>query len=118
MRVALLVILFALCAIPTGSAQTGLPQFGGGGGANYGGYAFVECTAANKPGGAAGADAGVVPRGAPRERAAAVAGGDPAGQSRQHRRQGSHGVEGSRRSRADGLVPGGRGMRRRPKPER
>src|SRR5688500_9927748 len=49
MRVAVFMLLFAFCAVHTGTAQTGLPQFGGGGGANYGGYAFVECTAANKP---------------------------------------------------------------------
>jgi hypothetical protein len=42
-------LLFALCAVPAGTAQTGLPQFGGGQSANYVGYAFVECTAANKP---------------------------------------------------------------------
>ena len=49
MRVAVFMLLFALCLVPAGNAQTGLPQFGGGAAANYGGYAFVECTAANKP---------------------------------------------------------------------
>ena len=49
MRIAVFMLLFALCAVPTGIAQTGLPQFGGGGAANYGGYAFIECNAANKP---------------------------------------------------------------------
>ena len=48
MRVALFVTVFGLCSIPAGTAQS-LPQFGGGGGANYVGYAFVECTAANQP---------------------------------------------------------------------
>ena len=46
-RVALLLIVFALCAVPGGTQS--LPQFGGGGGATYVGYAFVECTAANTP---------------------------------------------------------------------
>ena len=49
MRVAVFMVLFALCAVPAGTAQTGLPQFGGGQAANYVGYAFVECTAANTP---------------------------------------------------------------------
>jgi hypothetical protein len=40
--------LFGFCAIQAGTAQS-LPQIGGGGGANYLGYAFVECSAANKP---------------------------------------------------------------------
>src|SRR5688572_1470271 len=48
MRIAVFMLLFALCAVPTGTAQTGLPQFGGGGATNYGGYAFIECTAANQ----------------------------------------------------------------------
>ena len=48
MRVALFVTVFGLCSIPAGTAQS-LPQFGGGGGANYVGYAFVDCTAASKP---------------------------------------------------------------------
>jgi len=46
-RVALLLIVFALCAVPGGTQS--LPQFGGGGSVNYVGYAFAECTAANKP---------------------------------------------------------------------
>jgi hypothetical protein len=49
MRVAVFMLLFALCAVPAGTAQTGLPQFGGGQAANYVGYAFVECTAAKQP---------------------------------------------------------------------
>ena len=48
--------------------------------ANYGGYAFVECTAANKPAVRLVLMQGVVPR-TFRERAAYVANGDPAGQS-------------------------------------
>jgi hypothetical protein len=80
MRVALLVIMFALCAIPTGRAQS-LPQFGGGGGANYGGYAFVECTAANKPAVRLVLMQGVVPKdlpaSAPRPSLAVILPGSP-----------------------------------------
>ncbi len=80
MRVALLVILFALCAIPTGTAQS-LPQFGGGGAANYGGYAFVECTAANKPAVRLVLMQGVVPKdlpaSAPRPSLAVILPGNP-----------------------------------------
>jgi hypothetical protein len=49
MRVAVLILALVFCAVPRGSAQQGGPQFGGGGPANYNGYAFVECTAANTP---------------------------------------------------------------------
>ncbi len=49
MRVAVFIFAFVLLAGPAGIAQQGGPQFGGGGAAQYGGYAFVECTATNAP---------------------------------------------------------------------
>jgi hypothetical protein len=49
MRKAVLILAGVLLAMPAGGAQTGGPQFGGGGATQYNGYAFVECTAANKP---------------------------------------------------------------------
>src|SRR5918993_1449514 len=49
MRVAVFILAFVFCAVPRGIAQQGGPQFGGGGPANYNGYGFVECTAANTP---------------------------------------------------------------------
>ena len=81
MRIAVFMLLFALCAVPTGTAQTGLPQFGGGGAANYGGYAFIECTAANKPAVRLVLMQGVVPKdlpaSAPRPSLAVILPGSP-----------------------------------------
>jgi hypothetical protein len=49
MRMAVFIVAFVLAAAPAGIAQQGGPQLGGGGAAQYNGYAFVECTAANAP---------------------------------------------------------------------
>ena len=49
MRVAALIVAVVIFAAPAGTAQQGGPQFGGGGAAQYNGYAFVECTASNAP---------------------------------------------------------------------
>lgn len=46
MRVAVLMMAFSVFAAPAGVAQRGS---GGGGAAQYNGYAFVECTASNTP---------------------------------------------------------------------
>jgi len=48
MRTLPFVIAALFLSTPTG-AQQAAPQFGGNPPANYGGYAFVECTATNKP---------------------------------------------------------------------
>ena len=81
MRVAVFMLLFAFGTVPAGTAQTGLPQFGGGGGANYGGYAFVECTAASKPAVRLVLMQGVVPKdlpaSAPRPSLAVILPGSP-----------------------------------------
>ena len=80
LRVAFFMILFAFCAMPTGTAQS-LPQFGGGGAANYGGYAFVECTPASKPAVRLVLMQGVVPKdlpaSAPRPSLAVILPGSP-----------------------------------------
>jgi hypothetical protein len=49
MRVAVLIVGLVFLAAPAGIAQQSGPQFGGGGAAQYNGYAFVECTASNAP---------------------------------------------------------------------
>jgi hypothetical protein len=49
MRVDPLIVAVALCTAPAALAQQGGPQFGGGGAAQYNGYASVECTASNEP---------------------------------------------------------------------
>ena len=49
MRAAVFILAFLLAAAPTGVAQQGGPQIGGGGPANYNGYGFVECTVSNTP---------------------------------------------------------------------
>ena len=81
MRVAVLIVSLMVCAAPTGSGQQGGPQFGGGGAANYGGYAFVECSAANKPAVRLVLMQGVVPKdlpaSAPRPSLAVILPGSP-----------------------------------------
>jgi hypothetical protein len=49
MRVAAFILAFVLSAVLPGMAQQGGPQFGGGGAAQYNGYASVECTVSNEP---------------------------------------------------------------------
>jgi hypothetical protein len=72
-----------VCSAPVGHAQQGGPQFGGGATANYGGYAFVECTAANKPAVRLVLMQGVVPKdlpaSAPRPSLAVILPGSPDG---------------------------------------
>jgi hypothetical protein len=81
MRVAVLIVALMVCAAPAGRGQQGGPQFGGGGAANYGGYAFVECTAANKPAVRLVLMQGVVPKdlpaSAPRPSLAVILPGSP-----------------------------------------
>jgi hypothetical protein len=65
MRVAVLIVAFVFCAGPAGIAQRGGPQFGGGGSAQYAGYAFAECTASNTPAVRLVLIQGLVPAGLP-----------------------------------------------------